>query len=90
MTATGEVFSWVSDTSGQCGHSESDDIIQLLPRRVDATTEVRACSASAGGQHSLDVTDTGTLHSFGILDFRQHRNNNSDVPKIPDLSFHNP
>ena len=64
MTERGEFFSWGSDRAGQCGHGSSR-LAQLLPRRVEALTGVRARSASAGGSHSLVVAEKGALYSFG-------------------------
>jgi hypothetical protein len=64
VTERGEVFSWGWNCEGQCGHgSKGGD--QLLPRRAEALTGVRARSASAGIFHSLVVTEEGTVYSFG-------------------------
>jgi len=64
VTEEGEVFSWGSASSGECGHVISNGD-QLLPRRVEALAGVRARGASAGWNHSLVVTENGALYSFG-------------------------
>ena len=63
VTESGEVFSWGRDTHGQCGHGSSGQL-RILPRRVYALTAARVQTASAGGLHSLVVTETGALYSF--------------------------
>jgi len=64
VTERCEVFSWGWNRKGQCGH-EGAGHTQLLPRRIEALMGVRARSASAGGAHSLVVTEDGALYSFG-------------------------
>ena len=64
VTEEGDVFSWGVDMYGQCSHGRPSDQ-QLLPRRVEALAGVRARCASAGGEHSLVVTEDGVLYCFG-------------------------
>ncbi len=58
----------ISVRGGVCGHGSSHSK-QLLPRRVEALTDVGARSASAGAYHSLVVTEEGALYFFsrGLL-----------------------
>ena len=65
VTEDGVVFSWGRNRFGQCG---ADDVLfphLVFPRQVEAFMDKRARSASAGERHSLVVTDTGELYSFG-------------------------
>ncbi len=64
VSERGEVFSWGLDRHGQCGLGRSGEP-HLLPRRVKALTRSVARSASAGGVHSLVVTEDGAPYSFG-------------------------
>jgi alpha-tubulin suppressor-like RCC1 family protein len=64
MTDGGEVFSWDLGGYRHCGHG-FNGLSQLLPRRVEALTGVRARSASAGGTHSLVMTEEGVVYSCG-------------------------
>ncbi len=65
VTERGEVYSWGWNIYGQCGHGSFGDKNQLLPRVVEALAGARIRSASAGGAHSLVVTEEGALYSFG-------------------------
>ena len=69
VTKHGEAFTWGMNSEGQYGHGNS--LPQYRPRRVvafSASHETRARSSSAGYKHSLVVTDSGALYSFGLND----------------------
>ena len=73
VTDTGEVFSWGLDVFGQCGHGTisrpTAGHAQLTPKRVCAITATGGCwrarNASAGKHHSIVVTETGSVYTFG-------------------------
>lgn len=71
VTETGEVFSWGIDEFGQCGHGAISrptfGYNQPTPKRIQAMAGecTRARNASAGKHHSIIVTETGSIYSFG-------------------------
>lgn len=79
VTEHGEVYSWGDDSFGQCGHGcrgvpldeyTYDEIVRTLithvtPRRVEPLSGIRITNASAGSSHSLVVSTTGRVLSFG-------------------------
>ena len=63
VTEEGAVFGWGDNNEGQCGANKTLFRKLVSPRQVEV--DERARSASAGNLHSLVVTDTGALYSFG-------------------------
>ena len=81
----GEVYSWGDDSFGQCGHPIRDDssveyvtdeferspCMQVSPRRVESLSGIHVASASAGSLHSIVVSATGSVFSFGNNSYGQ-------------------
>jgi alpha-tubulin suppressor-like RCC1 family protein len=63
VTDSGELYSFGSGESGQLGHGDSEN--QFLPRSVTSFQGVRMACAAGNYGHSLTVTETGQLFSFG-------------------------
>ncbi len=63
VTEGGSLYSWGSGTNGRLGHG--DTVMQLRPRRVEALAELDVVDASAGSGHSVAVSSTGVLHTWG-------------------------
>ena len=63
----GELYSWGLRSFGRLGLGDDGmmDGSQLVPARVKMPRGVRVVHASAGGCHSLAVSDSGSLLSFG-------------------------
>ena len=62
VMASGAVWSWGGGLHGKLGHS--DDERQLLPRRI-VTLKNKVFAVSAGARHSLAVTASGEVCSWG-------------------------
>lgn len=60
---TGEVFSFGWGLRGRLG--QGDEASQSRPRRIDALRGVRVSSLAAGFGHSLALSETGEVYSFG-------------------------
>ena len=71
VTEEGDVFSWGHAQHGRCGYyvpsygEHGLRPIQAHPQCIEALTSVRARCVSAFGDHSLVVTESGTVYSFG-------------------------
>ena len=63
VTEEGKLYSFGFGGAGQLGHGDERD--QLRPKLVEGLGAGRVVQASAGGQHSLVVTQEGKLYSFG-------------------------
>ena len=69
LTADGAVWSWGWGYSGRLGHG--DEETQLLPKKVEAFAGRRVVAVAAGGNHSLVVTASGAVWSWGWGGFGQ-------------------
>jgi alpha-tubulin suppressor-like RCC1 family protein len=63
LSTAGEVYSFGQGDYGLLGHS--DDVSQLTPLPITGLQGVSVCGVAAGGLHSLVVSTTGRLYSFG-------------------------
>lgn len=63
ITAVGEVWSWGSGLDGRHGHGGLGPVLE--PRLLPALRGHRVTSISAGYGHSLVLTDTGAVFSWG-------------------------
>ena len=64
LSRRGEVFSWGLASSGELGYPGAG-VEAPLPRRVDALSRLRVVSVSAGGHHSMCITEDGALWTCG-------------------------
>jgi alpha-tubulin suppressor-like RCC1 family protein len=67
LTEAGAVLSFGWGGDGRLGHG--DDEHQLTPKVIEALRGERVVAVSAGNRHSLVLTETGTVHSFGQGEF---------------------
>lgn len=63
VTASGALYSWGCGNYGQLGHG--DERNQRLPKRVEVLQE-RVRSVAAGTVHSLAISESGALYSWGL------------------------
>ena len=64
LTTDGSVWSWGDGDDGKLGHG--DEQTQLLPKKIEALAGQRAIAVSAGGRHSLALTDDdGAVFTWG-------------------------
>ena len=63
VTEAGTLYSWGSGTNGRLGHG--DTVMTLRPRPVEALADVDIVGASAGSGHSVAVSASGRLFSWG-------------------------
>lgn len=62
VASDGSVYTWGANEGGQCGHGNDHDIYSV-PTRVEHLEDAK--SSSAGKSHSLVVSKSGDLYSFG-------------------------
>ncbi|XP_028391847.1 RCC1 domain-containing protein 1-like [Dendronephthya gigantea] len=60
---SGHVFSFGIGTRGQLGHGGVDE--ETIPRLIDALTGVHMNQVSAGGWHSLALSNIGDIYAWG-------------------------
>ena len=63
VMSTGELWSWGYGSFGQLGHGDQQN--QLVPRRVEALAAERVVQVAAGPYHTVAVTSTGALWTWG-------------------------
>ena len=63
LTANGSVWSWGGGAWGQLGHG--DEQSQPLPKKVEAFAGQRVVAVSAGRNHNLALTASGSVWSWG-------------------------
>ena len=80
VTKFGGLYSWGYSGEGQLGHGDTES--QFLPKRVEALQE-RACSVAAGQMHSLAVTQSGALYSWGYGSFGQLGHGDKENQLLP-------
>ena len=66
-TASGEVYGWGRGSAAQLGMAEAEAVV-LLPVCVQALKGVRCKVVAAGDSHSLALSATGELYSWGSSD----------------------
>jgi alpha-tubulin suppressor-like RCC1 family protein len=73
--ASGELFSWGRGGRGDLGHGDRRD--QSSPKRVEALTGVRVCSASFAVNHAVALTEDGVVYACGMTTTEAHLENPS-------------
>ena len=63
VSQSGTVYSWGYGVFGQLGHGTLND--ELAPRVVEALREIKIVSVATGLMHSLALTETGDVFSWG-------------------------
>jgi alpha-tubulin suppressor-like RCC1 family protein len=82
LTATGRVLAWGYNNNGQLGDGTMTSVSNR-PVHVRLGTGVRATAVTAGGSHSLALTSTGRLLSWGSNDRGQLGNGSTSGSHVP-------
>eukprot|EP00947_MAST-08B_sp_MAST-8B-sp1_P004458 g4458.t1 len=81
LTEDGKAYSCGYGNCGKLGHGNEDN--QHVPKLIEALSGVRVCAVSAGGEHSLFLTEDGKAYSCGHGSMLGHGNTeDQDVPKL--------
>uniref|UniRef100_A0A1B0AIV8 HECT-type E3 ubiquitin transferase n=1 Tax=Glossina pallidipes TaxID=7398 RepID=A0A1B0AIV8_GLOPL len=85
ITFHGSLYTWGRGTYGRLGHGNSDD--KLLPTQVIALAEhnVIDVALGSGDSHTLAVTTTGLVFSWGDGDFGKLGNGSCNGSQPPQL-----
>mmetsp|Transcript_4240 Transcript_4240/g.8110 ORF Transcript_4240/g.8110 Transcript_4240/m.8110 type:complete len:683 (-) Transcript_4240:3860-5908(-) len=80
LTHYGEIYSWGSNALGRCGHGDRSGSMKSalkqisgtsLPKRVDALKNVKIVQIDAGDSHTLALSGSGRVFSWGGNNFGQ-------------------
>ena len=63
LTDGGAVLSFGGGKSGQLGHGDQEN--QYVPKVIESLSDVRVAAIAAGMEHSLVLSDAGTVFTFG-------------------------
>jgi hypothetical protein len=89
LTNCGEVYAWGWNQFGEVGDGSND--IQLIPIKLNAFNDEKVIQISCGYLHSMALTESGRVFSWGSNDFGQLglNNNNKHVNKPSIVSLSN-
>jgi hypothetical protein len=88
LTNSGEVYAWGSNSEGQIGNGRSDDYneYQSIPIKVNGFNDEKVIQISCGLRHSLALTESGRVFSWGSNDFGQlGQNKTEDIVNEPSI-----
>jgi alpha-tubulin suppressor-like RCC1 family protein len=86
----GEVYAWGQNGSGQIGNDNNKD--QLIPFKINSFGEEKIEAISCGSKHSLALTKSSHVFSWGLNDKGQLGNGegeDSNVPKVVKVEDEN-
>jgi alpha-tubulin suppressor-like RCC1 family protein len=86
LTSSGEVYAWGSNYYGQIGNGCNED--QNTPIKVNGFNNERIVMISCGGYHSMVVTESGRIYSWGYNYWGQLGSGNtvdSNAPKLIEM-----
>jgi alpha-tubulin suppressor-like RCC1 family protein len=83
LTESGEIYSFGYGKRGQLGHGDQED--QTLPKLIEAMRGKRVVQVSAGANHSLVLTESGAVFSFGHGAWGQLGHGNRERQNLPKL-----
>jgi len=81
LTSAGELLAWGLGSAGQLGHGTRDS--SDIPVRVSLPAATRITAIAAGAFHSLALTSTGELLSWGVNVSGQLGNETNDMSTVP-------
>lgn len=81
VTQRGQLYSWGYGVDGRLGHPEAEG--RLLPERVEALSQLRVSTVSAGRWHSLALGAAGELYSWGGGMFGRLGHGDEDSARLP-------
>jgi len=71
LTEDGSVYSWGANEEGQCGIGKKSNIVKPTKISFLLSGEERITHVEAGGYHSMAVTSSGAVYSWGDNEFGQ-------------------
>lgn len=85
ITTSGQLYTWGHGTYGRLGHGTCDDV--SVPTLVSALSAHKIVHVACGGgdAHTLCVTSTGLVFSWGDGDYGKLGNGGSDNSKVPKI-----
>jgi alpha-tubulin suppressor-like RCC1 family protein len=79
LTNSGEVYAWGRNEFGQIGNEKSGgNECQLIPIKVNGFNDEKVKQISCGFEHSMALTESGRVFSWGSNKSRQLGHNNKD------------
>jgi hypothetical protein len=81
LTNTGEVYAWGSNQFGQIGNGNNEN--QLIPIKVKGFNNEKVIQISCGYCHSMALTESGRVFSWGYCKWGQLGHNNTDNENKP-------
>jgi hypothetical protein len=87
LTSSGEVYAWGENSKGQIGNGCNAE--QLTPIKVNGFNDKRIIMTSCGGSHSMALTESGRVYSWGYNYWGQlgiGNTINSNTTKLIDLN----
>uniref|UniRef100_A0A8C9WQQ0 Regulator of chromosome condensation 2 n=1 Tax=Scleropages formosus TaxID=113540 RepID=A0A8C9WQQ0_SCLFO len=87
ITTEGKLWSWGRNDKGQLGHGDTKRI--EAPKLVEALGEEVIVAAACGRNHTLALTENGTVYSFGENKLGQlgHGNQTDAVPTPATIQY---
>ena len=82
VTSAGALYTWGMGDGGKLGHGDDHD--QHTPKQVEALREVRVVSAAAGMYHSMAVTSSSALYTWGAVIGRRLVHGHSTIEHTPN------
>ena len=92
LTLEGEAYGWGHNGFGQIGKSKSDNNnYQLIPYFINEFDGEKVKSISYGNLHSLALTESGSVYSWGSNSWGQlgrnsSKDNSLNCPKLVELN----
>jgi hypothetical protein len=87
LTSSGEVYAWGDNSNGQIGNGCND--YDYAPIKVNGFCGERVVMISCGSCHSMALTESGHVYSWGSNKYGQLGNENtvySNTPKVVELN----
>jgi RCC1 and BTB domain-containing protein len=83
LTSNGEVYAWGKNSDGEIGNGCYKD--QLTPIKLNDFNDEKVVMISCGGWHSMALTESGRVFSWGYNSIGQLRQGNTINSNIPEL-----
>jgi alpha-tubulin suppressor-like RCC1 family protein len=81
MTLGGNVYSWGDNSQGQLGQGDCTN--RLRPQLIKSLRSIKATKICAGGQHSVVVSSSNLVFSFGSNSFGQCGTDSGSIKSLP-------
>lgn len=83
VTENGDVYTWGDGRNSQLGQSEKKSLL-MIPTVVEKLTSVHVVQVACGQHHTLALTDTGDMFSWGCAKFGQTGHDKRGVTLHPE------